>query len=178
MRFGTMKAFEGTETIDGKEVRVIIAATSRNAASVALEKFGLAVSVRRLMTYWKQDPERIICEIAMSEPGQAFAQRADRAFYPLPVRPLVRPEGAPEPRVPKDPEGRKAYDKEKREDSDTNKRARGERRVSTWIPKEAADALDRLTGGSKSKGAVQAALVQAILAASAGAQPTAKRKAA
>lgn len=177
MRFGEMKVFDGTETIDGAEVRVIIAATSRNAAVAALEKFGLSVSVRRLVTYWTQSTDRRICDIALSEPGQAFGQRQDNAFFPLPQRPLVRPAGAPVPRVPKDPEGRKAYDKEKREDSDANKRARGERRVSTWIPKEAAAALDKLTGGSKSKGAVQEALVLALIA-TADRQPTAKRKAA
>ena len=176
MRFGEMKVFDGREVIDGKEVRVIIAATSRNAAVAALEKFGLSVSVRRLITYWEQSRERVICEIAMSEPGQAFAQRDDNAFYPLPLRPLMRSAEAPAPRVPKDPEGRRIYDKERREESDASKRARGERRVSTWIPKEAAEALDKLTGGSTTKGAVQAALIQAILTA-ANAQPTAKRKA-
>ena len=50
----------------------------------------------------------------------------------------------------------------RRADSDEAKRARGERRLTTWLPKEAAEALDRLTGGSKERGAVQAALVLAL----------------
>lgn len=66
------------------------------------------------------------------------------------------------PKVPTDPEERKAYDRQRVARSDSAKLARGERRLTSWIPKEAADALDKLTGGSKERGAVQAALVLAL----------------
>jgi len=164
MRTGELKVYRGAERINGKQVHVIVAATSQRTAVAALANFGIGISVRHLVTYWSVTSNSKECEIAMLHPGQAFASSStqDTDFAPLPRRSLPPP--APVlPRVPKDPEARKEYDKRNRENSDSSKRARGERRLSTWIPKEAAEALDKLTGGDTTRGAVQAALVQAIL---------------
>lgn len=176
MRVGELKVYDGVESVNGKEARVIVAATSQRTAVAALAQFGIGISVRRLMTYWTISSDQRASEIALSQPGQAFGQRPDNAFYPLPRRAVPQSSAPAAPKVPKDPDGRRQYDKEKREDSDATKRARGERRLTSWLPKEAADALDQMTGGSAERGAVREALTAALLAYTAK-QPTAKRKA-
>lgn len=177
MRTAELKVYFGDHVIDGKRRPVIVAASSQRTAVAALANFGIGISVRHLVTYWATTGNRKQCEIALSAPGQAFAASSiDAADYaPLPRR-QPSPGAAAAPKVPKDPEGRRAYDKEKRVDSDESKRARGERRLTSWIPKEAADALDNITGGSAERGAVREALTDALIAYAA--LPRSKRKAA
>lgn len=177
MRKAELKVYTGWSMIDGKQRTVIVAASSQRTAVAALANFGIGISVRHLVTYWTITGNRKQCALALSAPEQAFAASSlDTDDYaPLPRRKLSQGATAA-PKVPKDPEGRRAYDKEKRVDSDESKRARGERRLTAWIPKEAAEALDKITGGSAERGAVREALTDALIAYAA--LPRSKRKAA
>ena len=77
---------------------------------------------------------------------------------------VVAPQPSPKvPKVPKDPEERKAYDRARRKSSDERKALSGERRLTTWISSEASTALDKLTGGSKDRGAIQTALEKTLI---------------
>lgn len=162
MRNMELKVFSGAALVNGKQVHVILAASSQRGAVAALHGVGLDVSVRHLTTYWRVTGNEQDRAIALASPGKVLAASSLQSsdFKPLPPRPLAK---VPQPpKVPTDPEARKRYDVARRADSDEAKRARGERRLTTWLPKEAAEALDRLTGGSKERGAVQAALVLAL----------------
>lgn len=63
-----------------------------------------------------------------------------------------------EPQAPMTPAAR-------RRKSDADKAARGELRLTSWISKEAAYALYKLTGGSDERGVIKAAVEQALIAA-------------
>jgi hypothetical protein len=157
-----MKVFNGWTMKNGKQVAVIVAASSQRKASAALAEFGIDASVRAIQSYWAITGNKKHCEVALAVPGQAFAASSldSDDYKPLPRKPLAK---VPQlPKTPTDPEGKRLYDKNRREASDKNKRERGERRISSWLPPEAAAALDRLTGGDESRGAVRAALVLAL----------------
>ncbi|MEJ7804433.1 MAG: hypothetical protein WKG03_00715 [Telluria sp.] len=173
------KVFRGSDAINGKQVAVVVAASSQRAAVVALQSAGLTVSVRHLASYWSVTGNAKDCAAALSAPGTVFAASSlDKHDYkPVPKRPIPAATFPKVPKIPTDPEERRQYDAARREGSDEAKRLRGERRLTTWLPKEAADALDKLTGNNKERGAVQAALVEALLSCAAQRHP-AKRKAA
>jgi len=179
MRIGEMKVYSGASMVNGKQVAVIVAATSQRTAVAALENFGIVISVRHLITYWTVTGNRKACEVALAQPGLAFAATSldSDDYAPLPQR-IPAPRQLGEPKVPKDRDGRRTYDREKRGESDTAKRERGERRLTCWIPKEAAEALDKMTNGSAERGAVRDALTLALVAYANQQKPQAKRKAA
>jgi ABC-type xylose transport system substrate-binding protein len=164
MRKMQQKVFHGLDFVNGKQVSVVVAASSQRAAVEALRGVGLNVTVRHVADYWNVTGNKDQCATALAAPGEVFASSSldSRDYKALPKRPLPPPSRPHPPKIPKDPEGFRQYTKARREDSDENKRKRGERRVSTWIPKDAAEALDQLTGGSKERGAVQSALVAAL----------------
>ncbi len=164
MRKAELKVYNGSSVVGGKQRTVIVAASSQRSAVAALANFGIGISLRHLATYWTVTGNRKQCEVALSQPGQAFAASSlDTDDYaPLPARALAPP-GPKVPKIPTDPEERKLYDLKRRENSDKAKLERGERRVTTWLPKEAAAALDRITGNSAERGAVQAAIARALL---------------
>lgn len=159
------KVFSGSETINGKQVSVIVACTSQRAAAEALHAHGLRTTLKHVSTHWVVTGNTATRAIALAAPGKVFAASTmgGKDFKALPVDARDGADQAKLPKVPKDPELRKVYDKERREGSDEGKRKRGERRLTTWLPKDAVEALDRLTGGSTERGAVQAALVKALI---------------
>ena len=52
---------------------------------------------------------------------------------------------------------------ERRRKSDAAKIERGEQRITTWISRDAAKALHKITGGSQAKGVIQEAINNALL---------------
>jgi len=92
--------------------------------------------------------------MALSAPGTVFASHGANQddYEPLPVIP-------PEQRQPKMP----MDDVQRRQKSDAEKIERGELRVNSWIPPEAAAALAKITGGSNERGAIREALSRALV---------------
>lgn len=164
MRKMKQKVFKGATFNNGKQVAVVVAASSQRNAVAALHEYGLNVTIRELATYWSVTGNKIDCETALAQPGQVFIASTLEAqdYKPLPHCPLVKPSTPPEPKIPKDPEGKKLYDKSRRIASNTSKRQRGEVHVNAWLPPEAVEALNKLTSGSRERGAIKAALVLAL----------------
>lgn len=52
---------------------------------------------------------------------------------------------------------------QRRKRSDDLKRERGEERLTMWLSPEASKALNQITGGSKERGVIQAAVNNALL---------------
>lgn len=160
MTKAALKVFSGSGFILGKQVRGLVAATSQKAAIEALQAAGMSIGPNAFRSFWTATGNEADCETALASPGDVFVTSSTSARDYRPVKPKAT--AATLPKVPKDPEERKKYDAKRRAESDEDKRARGERRLTTWLPKEAAEALDKLTGGSTERGAVQAALVRAL----------------
>jgi hypothetical protein len=153
-RYG-LKVFAGLESARGaKQARVLVAATSQQAAAEALRACGLHTTRRTIGQYWSVTGNRRECELAMSMPGAVFASSGidEDDFVQLPVIP---PEQR-QPKVPMDPVQR-------RQKSDAEKIARGEVRLNSWIPPEAAAALAKITSGSEERGIVRDALTRALI---------------
>jgi hypothetical protein len=164
MRKMELKVFGGWTLIDGKQVAAVVAASSQRNAVAALAEYGIGLTVRELVAYWPITGNRKQCEVALAVPGTVYAASSlDTDDYkPLPRRPLPKTAAKREPKVPTDPQGRKLYDKERREVSNATKIERGELRINSWIPADAAAALDQMTGGSRERGAVREALALAL----------------
>lgn len=181
MRKMELKVFSGMTT-SRPQTRAIVAVSSQRAAVEALQGVGMNVSLRRVATHWNITHNVHECNVALSKPGTVFAAVSANGpgakhFEPMPILSTPLPPEPKVPKIPTDPDEYKVYTKNRRIGSDKNKLERGERRVTTWLPKEAVDALDKLTGGSTERGAVQNALANALIACAAQ-QSQGKRKAA
>ena len=153
-RYG-LKVFAGLESVRGaKQARVLVAATSQQAAVEALRACGMHTTRRTIGQYWSVTGNKRECELALSAPGTVFASSGidEDDFERLPVIP-------PEQRQPKKP----MDDVQRRQKSDAEKIERGELRVNSWIPPEAAAALTKITGGSNERGAIREALSRALV---------------
>lgn len=162
MRNMELKVFKSWIVVsDTERADLILAASSQRKAFDALQSVGLDISIRTIAQFWGFTDDENECAIALASPGEVFISPFEAGKYErMPKRELVKLPKAP--KIPTDPEERKRYDAARRGNSDDAKRLRGERRLTTWLPKEAAEALDKLTGGSTERGAVQAALVLAL----------------
>lgn len=168
MTKAALKVFSGSGFILGIQVRGLVAAASQKAAIEALQAVGMSIGPNAFRSFWTVTGNDADCETALASPGDVFVTSSTSARDYRRVKPKATAATPPKvPKVPKDPEERKKYDADRRAESDKDKKARGERRLTTWLPREAAEALDKLTGGSTERGAVQAALVRALTASAA-----------
>jgi hypothetical protein len=150
-----IKVFAGSDFIGGKQVRVIVATTSRNKVVEALTACGLPVSLSQVTAHFVDTGNKVERATALAAPGEVFAASS-----------LLSKDFAV---VPRKRTATKAREKlpamsaaERRGKSDAAKRERGERRLTTWISPEAGEALNKLTGGSTAKGAIQHAIEAAL----------------
>jgi hypothetical protein len=153
-----IKVFAGSDFIDGKQVRVIVATTSRNKAVEALNACGLWVSLGHVTTHFCDTGNKVERATALAAPGEVFAASSlmGKDFAVVPKKGAKRTATKARERQPA------MSAAERRGKSDAAKRERGERRLTTWISPDAGEALNKLTGGSTAKGAIQHAIEAAL----------------
>lgn len=83
-----MKVFNGAECVHGssRQVRLLVAATSRAAAIRALQRHGVFVSANHMAAYWSVTGNASDIALASAQPEQVFASTttSTRDYEPLP----------------------------------------------------------------------------------------------